>query len=176
MKKFIKIKTMILAALSLATLSSCLVDEPTEPIISTDSYPTATFTLIGGSTTFNEKGGTEFIYQITTDKMIDRPMDFTAVVVGGTATEHEDYDISQGTVPPFSTSGQIVITVYEDKDIEETETLSIQFVTGPSLANKYLSNPNTVLPGQLNLTIENYVSDDLDMTFAWEKGIELFGI
>ncbi len=176
MKKFIKIKTMILAALSMATLSSCLVDQSVEQDIQTTSYPTATFTLVGGATTFNEEGGKVFTYQITTDKMIERPIDFSAVQVGGTATVHEDYDIEQGVVAPYTTSGQIVITIYEDEAIEETETLNLEFITGPSLANKFLSNPNTQLPDPLSLTIENYVSDDLVMTFDWETGIEFGGV
>ncbi len=156
MKKFIKIKTMILAALSLATLSSCLVDQSVEQDIQTTGYPTATFTLDGGATTFNELSEPVFIYNIVTDKMIDRPIDISAVQVGGTATLHEDYDVENTTIPAYSNTAQLVVTVHNDTDVEGTETLKLQLRSGPSLANQFLINPSTSFPS-LDLTIEDWV-------------------
>ncbi|MDX5584747.1 MAG: hypothetical protein QNK20_07420 [Aureibaculum sp.] len=156
MKKFIKIKTMILAALSLAILSSCLVDQSVEQNIQTTGYPTATFTLDAGATTFNEFSEPVFIYNIVTDKMIDRPIDISAVQVGGTATLHEDYDVENTTIPAYSNTAQLVVTIHNDAVVEGTETLSLQLRSGPSLANQFLINPATSFP-TLDLTIEDWV-------------------
>jgi hypothetical protein len=125
-------------------------------IISPDNYPTPTFTLSGGALTANEYNETVYVYDIVTDRAINRDFDVSFEQVGGNATLHDDYDVTNATVRAFSTTGQMTVTIHNDTEVEGTETLTLQLISGPSLANKYLINPNTDFPS-LNLTIEDWV-------------------
>jgi len=165
MKKIINIKNLILAALFMASLSSCLTDDGVEGITSPDGYPTATFAISSSSVT--EDGSV--IIKITTDKAINDAISFEAVQVGGTAVEHDDYDVENAVLAAWSTEANIVVHFYDDKVFEETETLTLQIVA-PSLANKFLLNTNTVLPS-FDINITNYVATSLDIHFDMDKDV-----
>jgi len=157
MKKITYILSSVVLTLFLFGCDAEQSNQDVEEIGSIDSYPTPTFTLSGGDTTFNEQGEPEFVYDIVLDKPINRPIDFSFIIVGGTATEHEDYDLFNATVPAYNTTAQMKVVIYTDTDVEGTETLQLQIESGPSLANKHLVNPNTQYPALLSLTIEDYV-------------------
>jgi hypothetical protein len=154
MKNYINISSILLGAL--LVFSSCQEDQDVAPIQSTADYPIASFTLSGGSTTFNEKSEPVFVYDIVLDKPLLRNVDISAIQVGGTATLHEDYDIVNATILPYTTTGQITIMIHSDAVVEGTETLDLEIITGPSLANKFLLNPSSELP-TLSLEINDYV-------------------
>lgn len=171
MKKYINFKILLFAVL-LMILSCDTNTTEDEPIVGTDNYPLATFVVNG--TSVDETGGGVVTVDITFDKPIDRGVTFSGTQVGGDAIENEDYIINSVIVEPYSTSAQMTIVIYEDEIPEGDETLVIQ-VDRPSLANKYLINPDSELP-LISITISNYVSNSLDLSFDWETGIPFGGL
>jgi hypothetical protein len=168
MKKYLK---SILLATVLIFAASCEEDQDVVPAISPDDYSLATMTLTGGSTTFNEHDQPVFVYDIVLSKPLLRSVDISAIQVGGTATLHDDYDVVNATIPAYSTTGQLMVMIYEDLIVEGTETLDLELIPGPSLANAYLLNPATEYP-TLNLTIEDYIFCNwtLDGVDSWGDG------
>ena len=143
-------------------------DETTiEPLQSTENYPVATFQI--GTTTVNEAGGAVVPITITLDKMLTYGVTFGAEVTGGTATLHEDFDFSNVTLAAYTNQATFNVEIHEDIEPESTETVDLQ-ITLPSLANRYFLNPSTVLPA-VSITIENYISDELEMSFDWDRDI-----
>jgi hypothetical protein len=170
MKKYINFRILLFAVLMMILSCDSNTTED-EPIVGTDDYPLATFVVQGESV--DETGGGVVTVDITFDKPIDRGVTFSGTQVGGDAVENEDYIINSVIVEAYSTSAQMTIVIYEDEIPEGDETLSIQ-VDRPSLANKYLINPDSDLP-LINITISNYESDVLDLSFDWETGIPYAG-
>lgn len=164
MKKYIKFKLFVSVAFLALTTVACDENNSPDPIQSTEDYPTATFQA--SNTTVNEKDGLVTI-KITTDKMLTRGITFSAEQIGGTAVLHEDYDIVDAILEPFTTEATIRVKFYDDTILEGDKTLKLQ-VTTPSLANRYLLNPTVVLPSY-DITIKNYVSDTLDLLFNFDK-------
>jgi len=154
-----KFKYILSSAILTLFLFGCEAEKPSqdpEDIGSTDRYPTPSFTLTGGSTSFNERDEPVFVYDIVFDRVIDRPVDFTFEQIGGDAELHTDYDLVPGTVPAFQNEAQISVVIHRDGEFEGTESLVLKVVSGPSLANTYLVNPDTNFP-TLDLTIENWL-------------------
>jgi len=164
MKKYIKFKLFVSVAFLALTTVSCDENNEPDPIISTVDYPTATFKV--SATTVNEKDGLVTV-KITTDKMLTRGITFSAEQTGGTAVLHDDYDIVEATIAPFTKEATIVVKFYDDVIPEAAKTLQLQ-ITTPSLANRYSLNPKTVLPSY-NITINNYVSNTLDVLFKYNQ-------
>jgi hypothetical protein len=171
MKIYIKLKLIIFAAFMLIIGVSCDEEQDVSPVQGTDDYPVATFQV--GATTVNEGGGAVVPITVTIDKALTKGVAFDAEVTGGTATLHDDFDISNATIPPFFNSATIEVLIHEDLVPEGSETIELQIIAS-SLANKFLLNPSTVFP-TVSITIENYVSPALDMTFDWETGIPYEG-
>jgi hypothetical protein len=164
MKNYIKFKLFVSVAFLALTAAACDENNSPDPIISTENYPTATFQASNG--TVNEKDGICTI-KITTDKMLTRGITFSAEQIGGTAVLHEDYDIVDATLEPFTNEATITVQFYDDTIIEGDQTLKLQ-VTTPSLANRYLLNPTVVLPSY-DIIIKNYVSNTLDLLLNYDK-------
>ncbi|MDZ7614388.1 MAG: hypothetical protein U5K51_12330 [Flavobacteriaceae bacterium] len=171
MKKYLKFKLLFILSVVMLAISCEESSQDVEPIISTDSYPLATFS--SDPLDINEAGSPELIITVRFDKMINRPVTFTAVQVGGTAEVHEDYDVSEAIVEAYTNQAQFVVQIYEDATIEDIETLVLQIET-PALSNRYLINPDSELP-EYTIKINNYVSKSLDMTFDWDKLINFAG-
>ena len=171
MKKYIKFKLLFILSIVVLAISCEESSQDVEPIISTDGYPLATFTV--GPTEINEAGSPEVIITIQFDKMINRAVTFTAAQVGGTAEVHEDYDVSEAIVEAYTNKAEMVVQIYEDATAEDIETLVLQ-IEAPALSNKYLINPDSELP-EYTIKIDNYVSKSLDMTFDWDKLINFAG-
>lgn len=128
-----------------------------ESLGSTDRYPTPTFTMSAGELTTNERNETVIVYDIVLDRPSDRPIDFSWVILdSSTATEHEDFDVVNGSVPAFQTTAQISVMIYNDAIVEGTETLDLTIQSGPSLANQYLVNPDTNFP-TVSVQIQDYL-------------------
>jgi len=171
MKKYIKFKLLFILSIVVLAISCEESSQDVEPIISTDGYPLATFSV--GPTEINEEGSPEVVITIQFDKMINRAVTFTAVQVGGTAEVHEDYDVSEAIVEAYTNKAEMVVQIYEDATVEDIETLVLQ-IEAPALSNKYLINPDSELP-EYTIKINNYVSRSLDMTFDWDKLINYAG-
>jgi hypothetical protein len=156
MKKIKYILSMFLLASIVVGCDAEKTDQDVSELGSTDRYPTPTFIFSGGEISSNERDETIIIYDVTLDKPIDRPIDFNWVILGSsTATEHDDFDVVGGTVPAYQTTTQLLVTIYNDVVVENTESLNLTIESGPSLANKYLVNPDTVYP-VVNLQIEDF--------------------
>jgi len=168
MKKYI-IYNLLGLFLLLFTFTSCefeTADQDPSDIISPNNKPTVTVTT-NASGTINE--GETVIYTITFDKPIERSVTFTPMV-SGTSDDH-DYLLESVSVAPYTTSVQLPIEVFEDYEIEGTETLSIQLEIS-SIAEKDLVHPDTVL-APIDLTINDYVDDNkLVINFAWNEDID----
>jgi hypothetical protein len=164
MKKYIKFKIFISVAFLALITVSCDENIDPDPIISTEGYPVATFKV--SATTVSEKDGLVSV-TITTDKMLTRGITFSAEQTGGTAVLHQDYDIVEAIVAPYSKEATLLVKFYDDIIPEPAKTLQLQ-ITTPSLANRYLLNPKTVLP-LYNITINNYVSNTLDIKLNYNK-------
>ena len=164
MKKYIKFKLFVAVAFLALTTVSCDENNDPDPIISTEDYPIATFQA--SATTVNEKDGM-FTVKITTDKMLTRGISFSAEQIGGNLVLHEDYDIIDATIAPFTKEATLVVKFYDDVLPEAAKTLKLQ-ITTPSLANKYFLNPLTVLPSY-TITVNNFVSNTLDVKLNYNK-------
>jgi hypothetical protein len=164
MKNYIKFKLLVAVAFLALTTVSCDENTDPDPIISTEDYPLATFTA--SPLTVNEKDGT-FSVKITTDKMLTRGISFSAEQIGGNLVLHDDYDIIDATIEPFTKEATLVVKFYDDVIPEVAKTLKLQ-ITTPSLANRYFLNPETVLPSY-TITVNNYVSNVLDIEFNFDK-------
>lgn len=144
-------------------------DQDVDPVGSTDSYPTPSFELQGSPEfTANEGDATIYTWKVILDKPIAYDTKFGFAVVEGTATIDKDFTVSSTTIPAYTTTGSISVTVNADTTPEETETVKLKVVSGPGNDDlvQYLTHPNTVYP-VVDLTIENYISDDITATFDW---------
>lgn len=167
MNKIKYILSIVLVSLLIVGCDAEKASQDPSDIIGTDSYPTPSFSISSGSTTVNEGDETVITWDITFDKPSNRAIDFSFVQIGGDATEGEDFELGSATVQPFSTNGQISVTILNDEVIEATETVQLQVQSGPSLANKFLVNPNTQFPAP-TITIQNFASDDFKIQLDWD--------
>ena len=155
-----RLKYIFSAAILSAFIFGCdaeKADQDPEGLGGTGAYPTPTFTFSAGELTSNERNETVIVYDVTLDKPTDRPVDFSWVILdSSTATEHEDFDVVNGTVPAYQLSTQISVMIYTDIVVEGDETLNLTIQSGPSLANAYLVNPDTNYP-TVNITINDYL-------------------
>ena len=89
---------------------------------------------------------------------------------GGTATEHEDFDLGEHTltIPAYETSTTGSITTYADTDPEDSETLQIT-IGDETTANVIFT------PQVYDFVLDNYEEVDLNITFDWDMGIEWNG-
>ena len=165
-----KIKYILSSAILTLFLFGCDSQEakqdPAE-IISTDGYPTATFTFAGGDLTSNEGDETVYVYDVELSKPMRYNIDFSFVQTGGTATEHEDFEFVKATVNAFETTGQMSIVILNDLAIEDTETLELTIEAGPSVADSWLLRPDTQYPS-LALEIEPSIGFDLTIGMEWD--------
>ena len=136
-------------------------EQDASPVISPDAKPNVTYTAnISGDVV---KEGDKFIYTITTDRPIDRPITFTPNQIGGTAGE-EDYEVSPVVLEPYTTEVKMVIAFIADDYPEVEETLKLEIgVYG--IADRYLMNPNVENPITVDLKIAN-ANDPAALTIA----------
>jgi hypothetical protein len=145
----------------LIALSSCYEQDVEEPI-STDTYPTATFTTDFTGNQITE--GETINYTITLDRMLDHDITFT-IHYSGDADE-ADFSFNEVTIPAYSKEGQMTITFTEDNFPEVAEAVNLEFGIF-NLETQYTLNPNTVFPN-LDLTIVNKnVDTGVTVAFAF---------
>lgn len=169
MKLYNKFLFAFLGSLLLIGCDAENFDQDVEPVGSTDSYPTPSFELQGSPEfTANEGDATIYTWKVILDKPIAYDTKFGFEVVEGTATIDKDFTISSTTIPAYTTTGSISLTVNADTTPEETETVKLKVVSGPGNDDlvQYLTHPDTDYP-VVDLTIENYISDDITATFDW---------
>ncbi len=168
MKKYLLYNLAALALMLGVNVACDTASQDVEPVVSPDGYPKYTFTPAEDYT--NVKEGDTLVFNIVTDKMIDRALTFSAQIVGGDADDH-DIVVNNGVVAPYSTSGSMSVIVPQDWDAEATENMTLEFGIY-SLAEKYLVH-QTMEPAVLNFAVANYVSSTLQITIGWELPVAL---
>lgn len=157
--KYIRLILNIGLALLISTFVSCemaeLPEQEVSDTISPDGYPVATFTTDFSGSTVTE--GDTIKYTITTDKPIERDLQFVVMMKGGDADSH-DYIAETALLPAYKTSTQMEIIFLKDDVPELEESISIE-IGVEDLGQKYLLNPSTVNPTlDLNITNVNAAS------------------
>lgn len=172
MKKNIKYK-LIGFAILVATVAACnMENQDVSPIVApSNSYPTFTSLELDNDLPIIE--GDTIYFTLTTSIPIDQSITVTPIVDTSSSTlvEGEDFDIFSATIEPWSTEAKIMIVTYSDIDPEESGSIAFG-TTVKGIAQKYLLNPNTEFLSA-TVSIDNYLSDDLNMEFAWETDVYL---
>ena len=153
MIKYIKLPIISLVLIVFGFFGCNQDEDPAAPI-SPAGYPVATFST---DLTASVIEGDIITYTITTDKMLDVGVDFTARQTGGTAVEHEDFEFGAVELAPYSTEIDLEIVILNDGVMDDTKSVSLEFEVGAfDLGNQYLLNPTTVNPtGSTTITNGN---------------------
>ena len=170
MKKYITYKLLGVAVIVAGMFACDTASQEVEPVISPDTYPIATFVNATGNTVVE---GQSVIYNITIDKMIERTVTFSLNQTGGTAVEGENYTCDPVVLQPYTKSVQLIIETLKDYDPSASSTI-IGEIAVLGIAEKYLLNPATVFP-EVSLTITNFVSPDLEVSFSWSADVMIEG-
>lgn len=140
--------------------------QETEPVASPDDYPVATFVADKTGAEFAE--GDTITYTVTLDKWLDRSVTVSAKVIDGTADD-DDFTYVPAVIQPYSNEAQLQIIINRDYANDPAEDVTLEI--GPfSMADRYLLNPSVTFPEQ-SFTIDNWVSDELEITFAWDEDV-----
>lgn len=173
--KLLKNTALILAIVSVSALSSCESDDATGHSSLVPSNPTISVT---GTTSISVDerdiliAGVDEVITYTVDMSVPQIVDVAVhvEVLGGTATEDEDFELStHRVIIPFGeTSGSFTVTVLGDSDISEAdETFEIQ-VGGERTANASMSALT------INGAITNYagtLTDSVLVELIWDDGL-----
>jgi hypothetical protein len=166
MKKYL-IYNLAALGLIIGTFVACEYSQDVEPVVSPDGYPKLTFTPAEAYSSLDE--GDTIYLNVTSDKMIERALTFDVHVVGGDGDDN-DILVTQGVIAPYSNDAQVMVIFPQDWDAEPTENISLEFGIY-STGEKYLVHQTTEYP-VLDLTVTNFVSDDLTISIGWEKAIK----
>lgn len=170
MRKYLKYKLIGLALILVGIASCDTADQEVSPVISPDGKPVATFSVVPGTTVTE---GDTIIYNISIDKKIDRAITFSFKKNGGTATA-DDFVVVPGVLAPYTLSTEMLIITINDDTLGGPKTL-IGEVGAFSIADRYMLNPSTVNPTP-TLTINNWVSPDLKVSFSWDQEVLIDGV
>lgn len=171
MKKITKQFLFCALSLSALTFVSCSTDDATGAStleVATGVIGTVNFaTPIVGMQTINEGNDLSYDYTITLNKPQSVDIHFKIEKIAGTATS-DDYIAEEVVIPAYATTASGNISIVNDCEIEGTETLTLQ------MFDVTTSNAS-VAPVTLSFTINNYLSNSLDLTFNYNKSFSLFG-
>jgi hypothetical protein len=172
MRRHILYKIIGLALLIVSIVACETATQDVSPLGSTNDYVVATFATNFTGSSVTE--GDTIKYTITTDRMIDRSLTFSARVLDGSTGDEDDIEVIPGVIEPYTTETTVTVVFNQDWDVESDETMELEFgVFG--IADRYLLNQSVVNP-VLDLTISNYVSDVVTSTFSWDKDIIVIDI
>lgn len=174
-KKFSK-NIITLVALTFLILSSCNTDES---LPRQGNKPEVT--LESDNITVNE--GETATFRLNLSRAINDAVDFKIEVVGGTAIDGEDFDMSQfdipsiyegdfgylGQIPAYQAFADFNIDTFFDDGFEDLET--VKFKISTVLEGKGLIANETYL----TLNINNSVSNDLSIRLNWDGTFESAG-
>lgn len=167
---------MLLAAFGMVSCDEGLNTADTADPISTDNYPTLSF-----STDFegNEVAeGDTIMYQVTTDKPFENPVSLELSVSGDNVVDH-DVENTEVEFPAFSADTVEFPVIFAMDDIpEETKELTYT-IEDQDIGTQYTIHPDTEFPEQ-TVTVEN-VNDPNGLTVAldWENSaddLDLYGL
>ncbi len=139
-------------------------EQDVSPVIDPNLKPNVTYTSSSASGTVKE--GEKIVYTIKLDKPIDRALTFSAHKIGGTAVEHDDFEVATVVLQPYTKEAKLEIEAIADDYPEVEETLKLEIgIFG--IAEKYLINPNSENPKIVDLKITN-TNDPGKLTIAME--------
>ncbi|CAN1539299.1 hypothetical protein MCEGE10_01692 [Flavobacteriaceae bacterium] len=171
MKKITKQFLFCALSLSALTFVSCSKDDATGSStleVATGVIATVNFaTPIVGMQTVNEGNDMSYDYTITLNKPQSKDIHFKVGQIAGTATS-DDFTAEEVIIPAYATTATGSVSIVNDCEIEGTETLTLQMFD-VTTANA------TSTPVTLSFTINNYLSDSLDLTFNFNKNFTIFG-
>ncbi|WP_242155267.1 hypothetical protein [Aestuariivivens sediminis] len=139
----------ILGVLALVSIIGC-DNYDVEPVIDESAKPTVTATAMDSS--ISEAGSPITTVTINMDKPIKTTTTFTAIKVGGDATE-DDFEVENAVIPAYQTSTTMEITIKDDFIAEGTESIQLQ-ITPSDVPDLYevLGTPT------VTFSIENSIS------------------
>ncbi|RAJ19988.1 hypothetical protein LX77_03202 [Gelidibacter algens] len=171
MKKFSKISSWYPFITILGVLlMSCEDTDVSETMLDTNQ-PVLTVTSSTGSFNFNDVENDQVItITATLSKPTDKQVRVYMFQESGTA-DAEDIGLPATgyiNIPAYQTTASASIIINKDDLLEDTETAIINIGDTRTTAASYT-------PFQMNIQIENYVSEDLKIIFDWEKDIDIQG-
>ncbi len=120
-----KIKYILSLLVLISAFTGC-EENDLAPVIDESAKPIVSYQV--SSSSVSEIDAPEVVISITMDKPIKTTTTFTANQIGGSATLHEDYEISGGVIPAYQTKGEIVISISSDLDVEGDETIDFEIM------------------------------------------------
>lgn len=166
MRKYLNIPILSVGLLVFG-LVGCADDIEVSDPISTAGYSTATYTsdFTGGTI----KEGDTIAFTITLDKQMDLDIPF-GVSVGGELDDH-DVEVINNTISAYTSETTMLVAFLQDYDIEATESGTIE-IGCHHVGHRYRLHDNTQNL-VLDVALENYVSDVLELAFEWGGEVEI---
>ncbi len=159
--KFIKYISVLSIASLLAVGCDNTDDNTGDSSLLTVNPPAVTINYTHGSVTNLVETDATYPFTISIAQPVDYDVVVKVTVVGGTATQGEDFDVpNELSIPAGSTSASGEIEIFADEIVEDTETftLSIGGVTVNGNSN----------PVQVTFNIANLTTGDLAIALDWE--------
>jgi hypothetical protein len=161
----------LFTALAISSLVvSCDQEDNTGFSTLVPSNASATITFETQPPSTMEEADLEFPFVITLSEAQNVDIVVNLFQAGGDATEGDDFELSAHsiTIPAFTTQASGYIKTIFDTEKEEDETVVIQ-IGDETSANV------TLEPIQISFTLQNSVSDNLDITFDWDRDVDWGG-
>ena len=173
MKKITKQFLFCALSLSALTFVSCSKDDATgqsQLEVATGVIASVNFTApLVAAQTVNEFDEPSYTYTITLNKPQSKDIHFKVSQIAGTASSDDYTTDAEIVIPAYATSATGKISIVKDCTPESTETLTLQ-IGDITTANAVLT------PVTVSFTINNFLSDSLDLTFNYSKAFNLSGV
>src|SRR5690606_2575792 len=150
----------IIGLFSIAMLTACDDEENLNTLekINPADIPSITLSDVPTSFTMVEED-MKIELPVTLSKAWSMDSEVFIEMVGGTATLGEDIEVTSTRIENTDTEGIITIEIHGDDLPEEEETATFRIVPGPNVT---LANSP-----EFTITLQNYVSPDLDVDVSW---------
>lgn len=172
MKKITKQFLFCALSLSALTFVSCSKDDATgQSQLEVATGVIATVSLnapLAASQTLNEGDDVSYSFTVTLNKPQSKDIHFKVSQIAGTADGDDFNADAEVVIPAYATSATSTIHIINDCTAESTETLTLQ-VGDITTANA------TLTPVTMSFTINNELSDTMDLTFNFSKAFNLMG-
>jgi hypothetical protein len=150
----------LLASVILVTASCTEQDPATGASTLSASSPNVTIQADDFQNIPGVEADATYTYTINLSEPQIADVKFEVFQSGGTATEHEDFDLGESSIviPAYETSASGSLTIYGDTEPEDQETLQI------TIGDASTANVNFT-PQVYDFVLDNFVSDVLDISF-----------
>jgi len=162
MKKIIKITAVI--ALVAGFFSSCKPKET--PYMDNSAKPKVTFVTSAANTNVVE-GDQQYVITANLEYALNENVTIYMFRTAGTA-DNSDYSAGTITIARGTTTATGKIKILQDNKPEDQETLTV------TIGDNRTANAE-VHPNSMSFVIDNYVSNDLDITLDWSGDLNVAG-